>query len=533
MKEQCEHCHNMVVGQFNPSDTRKWLTALAKKGGLKAVLGAAGSVIPGFGNVSGFIAGAAIDVIYGNNINKLVDKVADAFDDNKIYVFTCPNCGHAWNRKEGDVYINEDDDEEEDDGMFTDDFNQFFDNYLEEADEIARNLDATVNFMKEVSNIHNVQGISRYWFLAAFAGLLYLSKNGFNKNIQQKSKYWINKVRNNDSIPQDLLLSHMLDITRSNNPEDLLILMNATKKSWFSDKNALFKSEYMVSLYENIVFFNVVDCKIASEHADLFKHWNIIRGFNGNNYRMYANAELYDYISDNDFDGAESYLLDAVKCGFGIDSVDGDDFFGAKWLECYVAYGDTLVDGDGVNIKQDVKRGLYVLREAAKKAKGETRDSALYSIAVQYETGEHIEKDLEKAHKYYAMISDPKYVERMKETEILLNSIEEDEEQKERETEYLEELKVCFENGEISKGERRLLEKLRIKLDISEERAAELEASLRKPQLTEAEQEYLDEYRECFAESGNISAGERRLLNKLRITLEISESRAKELEKID
>ena len=103
MKEQCEHCHNMVVGQFSPSDTRKWLTALAKKGGMKAVLSAAGSVIPGFGTVSGFIAGTAIDVIYGKDINKLVDKVADAFDDNKIYVFTCPNCGHTWTRHEDEL----------------------------------------------------------------------------------------------------------------------------------------------------------------------------------------------------------------------------------------------------------------------------------------------------------------------------------------------------------------------------------------------------------------------------------------------
>lgn len=105
IKEKCNKCHNTVVGELSPSATRKWLTTLAKKGGMKAVLTAAGSVIPGFGNVAGFIAGTTIDVIYGKDINKLIDKVADAFDDNKIYVFTCPNCGHTWSRKEYNIQV--------------------------------------------------------------------------------------------------------------------------------------------------------------------------------------------------------------------------------------------------------------------------------------------------------------------------------------------------------------------------------------------------------------------------------------------
>lgn len=103
VKEYCPHCQNIVVGEFSPSEIRKWLTALAKKGGMKAVLTAAGSVIPGFGNVSGFIAGTAIDIIYGKDINKLVDYVADQFDDNKIYTFTCPKCGNVWMRNEDEL----------------------------------------------------------------------------------------------------------------------------------------------------------------------------------------------------------------------------------------------------------------------------------------------------------------------------------------------------------------------------------------------------------------------------------------------
>ena len=98
------------------------------------------------------------------------------------------------------------------------------------------------------------------------------------------------------------------------------------------------------------------------------------------------------------------------------------------------------------------------------------------------------------------------------------------------EQEYIEEIKYCLEEDEeISPRERRLLEKLRIKLGITEERAKELEESLLPPALTDDEKEYLEEYKECAAD-GEITAKDRRLLDKLRKMLGISEERAKELE---
>ena len=98
------------------------------------------------------------------------------------------------------------------------------------------------------------------------------------------------------------------------------------------------------------------------------------------------------------------------------------------------------------------------------------------------------------------------------------------------ESEYLTELKACLEeDGEISSKERRLLNRLRERLGITEERAEKLEASLLKPELTKEEQEYLDEYKAC-TEEGELSPKEIRLLNRLRISLGISEERARELE---
>ena len=101
------------------------------------------------------------------------------------------------------------------------------------------------------------------------------------------------------------------------------------------------------------------------------------------------------------------------------------------------------------------------------------------------------------------------------------------------ENEYLEELKACLEeDGEISQKERRLLERFREKLGISAERAIELEDSLSAPQLTDEEKEYLEEYKACVENDIEISPKERRLLNRIRESLGISEERANEIEKL-
>lgn len=99
----------------------------------------------------------------------------------------------------------------------------------------------------------------------------------------------------------------------------------------------------------------------------------------------------------------------------------------------------------------------------------------------------------------------------------------------ENEQEYLSEYKECVSLGEISSGERRLLDKLRDKLGITPTRAKELEESLNAPKLTEEEQEYLDEYQAVVVD-GKITEKERRLLEKLRKMLGLTEDRVKELE---
>jgi len=98
------------------------------------------------------------------------------------------------------------------------------------------------------------------------------------------------------------------------------------------------------------------------------------------------------------------------------------------------------------------------------------------------------------------------------------------------EQEYLDNLKEFLEDdAEITPRERKMLDRIRQSLGISEERAKELEASL-KPELTEDEQEYLDNLKEFLEDDAEITPRERKMLDRIRQSLGISEERAKELE---
>lgn len=96
------------------------------------------------------------------------------------------------------------------------------------------------------------------------------------------------------------------------------------------------------------------------------------------------------------------------------------------------------------------------------------------------------------------------------------------------EKEYLEAVEEYLEDGSISERDRRMLERLRKSLGISEERAVALEATL-VPQLTYDEKDYLEAVKECL-EGGGINDRDRRTLERLRKSLDITEERASELE---
>ena len=96
------------------------------------------------------------------------------------------------------------------------------------------------------------------------------------------------------------------------------------------------------------------------------------------------------------------------------------------------------------------------------------------------------------------------------------------------EQKYLDLVQKSYANGEISDLNRKMLERIRIKLGISEERASDLETSLI-PQLSEDEMVYIDAVRAYLAD-GTIGENEREMLKTFCELNNISEERAKELE---
>lgn len=100
------------------------------------------------------------------------------------------------------------------------------------------------------------------------------------------------------------------------------------------------------------------------------------------------------------------------------------------------------------------------------------------------------------------------------------------------EQEYLSNVKDFLEDDtEITARERKMLDRIRQSLGISEERAKELEASIAKPQLTEEEKEYFEAYQEYLVD-GIIDEKSRKRLEIFRKGLGISEERAREIEKM-
>lgn len=97
------------------------------------------------------------------------------------------------------------------------------------------------------------------------------------------------------------------------------------------------------------------------------------------------------------------------------------------------------------------------------------------------------------------------------------------------EEKYKEEILFCLEeNGNISEEDRRYLERKRVKFGISIERALEIEKELL-PSYTEEELEYIETYKEIVGD-GEVTPRQRRMLDRERDSLGISEERCVDLE---
>ena len=189
----------------------------------------------------------------------------------------------------------------------------------------------------------------------------------------------------------------------------------------------------------------------------------------------------------------------------------------------------------GRGVPQSYEEAFKLYSKAAK-GKGNVSKS-IWHLGDFYENGKGVQKDYNKALDLYKQAFDKGYKDAQKDIDrvtAILNggNTTSGTTDSANEQEYIETLKeIIAEDGEITDRERRLLEKLRTKLGISESRAKELENALANPSLTAEEQEYLNEYKSIAAD-GEITDKERKLLDKIRKMSGISEKRAREIEKM-
>jgi len=100
----------------------------------------------------------------------------------------------------------------------------------------------------------------------------------------------------------------------------------------------------------------------------------------------------------------------------------------------------------------------------------------------------------------------------------------------ESENNYIDFLEDVLDDGIISEDERKMLDKRMVKLNIKQERAIQIEDFVKsKHSYTENELQYIEILKDCLDDS-KISEDERKILNKQKLKLNISDERAFQIE---
>ena len=306
----------------------------------------------------------------------------------------------------------------------------------------------------------------------------------------------------------------------------------------FDNHCKLFKCKF----YAEIRFSSLCETAKALENKnrilDAISIYKLITDLPDNAYKSFGLSVMGRIYAVKGIDEVKGFkcVQEAADLVDYTSEFDANNFFHIEWRNALTNSSWSYYSGDG-NTPVDYRKAYKQAMLASNLGSAEAMETVgeIYQYCDQY-------KDLSAAIKWYkksAELGCEVAQAKLKELEMILSGNvtsndtggeESDTDYSSSEQEYIEEIKCCLEEDEeISPRERRLLEKLRIKLGITEERAKELEESLLAPALTDDEKEYLEEYKECAAD-GEITAKERRLLDKLRKMLGISEERAKELE---
>lgn len=652
---QCPSCGNYVLGKIERSTGSKISRKIVKKGGMKAVGFAAGSIVPGAGNVVGFAAGALLDCVLGDEINKGVDNIVDNFVKDDTYEFVCPKCGKKWTKKynslsksthshsssttrsRNSVYSNSysfssnisiyDDsqilkiicqyaknkpgnvsatigtagirwnalisrlnndfglhivesqlphsgqikdlvqsiqawanggntsltqpiNEKDEFDVENEKFQSEFSSFINQIDDLTKDQSSVNSYVENISIViektKNTIVKSEYYYLQAFCCLYYTFNHLGDCSLISKGEHCIGRaiqLLDDDEykIVKLMLQSYNLTFCILGEINEVVQQQHTIAKSCpniSNISNSFFKVEYLHMIYEKARFYSLNDTFIKLEELDMFIEaasiLKIMYNLNDAEYKIYAADLLSQYylfgeegVSPDPYMGFQ-YAINATNMGNYERDFDERDDFHMAWRSCLANASHCYLVGLGTNV--DYQKAYIYAEKAAKLGD----EAAMDTLGQLFESGKGVAPNMQIALEWYQKAADLGDEEAIKRLEVLnINTVGTTcvvSKLSEVEQEYIEELKACLENGaEISPRERRLLDRLRINLGITESRALELEASLLTPVLTDEEQEYLSEYKECLSD-GVISDKELRLLTKLRKVLGISETRAKELE---
>lgn len=535
MKEQCPQCGNWVEGKKVATFARKMTRGAVKKGSAVATGAAIGSIIPGLGTIVGGAIGLAASALLDDTVNNVADYVEDSVFDETEYEFTCPKCGKHWSRKNTELSIN---DSSKDITEIKNEYSYFF-NHKREI------LDNHNSFYSYHENLHHKLFDSTdrhaFWILMALSGAEFALKfKDVPFGTLDMSCYFAEKGAG--KYPEGFILQSIINSILIYKKDKKDINIEHEQKELYNNRLNIFEinttwinNDYLLELYERARYKSYTECiEIFSQREEYNKIVDCLKLMVEElNYALYKISGYY-ILSDYYYWGKNGIAISkakgfeyAKKCIDCIDltlDFDGNISYHQYWLTCMDRVGLCYLEGDG--IEQDFEKAFLYLSKAS------SLNSAFssYNLAEMYKNGRGIPKDKQMALKSYqkamnlGLEAANERIEELQSSSDMLTP---------EEKEYLEEVKICLEeDNEISPRERRLLDRLRTKLNISEERAKELEEFLKSPQLTEDEQEYLEEYKLCLEEDGEISSKERRLLDRLRDKLGISVERAKELERL-
>ena len=435
---------------------------------MKAVLATLGCIVPGFGSISGFLVGTGIDLIYGRDIDKLIDKVADIFEEKKVYVFDCPNCGKSWATT---VDLKKDDSDLDD-----------------EIEDILKNL-------KEYERLQNNnservdEDLKELFYDESEAVIVNDNSNGSEKSSQIVSSHSVNM----------LLIEVLFDVAKT---------FNILSKDFYDAVSKVFIITN--DEYEKLDRISDVSTEAKAEMKSQLKNFY---------------ADVITHISQACRGTMDSPVLverSAVNLPFsmevhGVYPIDLDD---SKKLVVGVIRTGILHTGDRVSLDQ----GNNALIESI---------SMFGKLLDQAEAGDVcaiiVPSDFINDNDMRVFYKIPQLIHECGNLSDCSNNRQK--EITEADEEYMMEYKTCLEEGAtISHKERRLLNHLRDSLGISPERGIELETLCLLSTLSYEEKEYVAEVKACLADGSVMSDRERRLLNRLAVSLNIDEERARELE---